>query len=177
MENASKALLIAAAVLVAIILIALGMKIYSSTTEAQKVGINTGETISSKTQEATDIATAEITEEKKSFIEYGQKSAEKVTVGDDISIGTGENKQWFTVINNNGSVITAIAHYNIDLYLDRDIYQTKDIKETPFAYYKYWNSNSDIDINYTNKVNNLDLSNIVNKYIKQYEKTLKKLRS
>ena len=36
MENASKALLIAAAVLVVIILVAVGMKIYSSTSGTQK---------------------------------------------------------------------------------------------------------------------------------------------
>ena len=60
MENASKALLIAAAILVVIILIAVGIKIYSSTTAAQKVGINTGSTLSDKTEEATQRARLEI---------------------------------------------------------------------------------------------------------------------
>ena len=61
MENASKALLIAAAVLVVIIIIAFGMKIYTSTTGTQKVATDTGKSISDKTGEATDLAISEIT--------------------------------------------------------------------------------------------------------------------
>ena len=61
MENASKALLIAAAILVVIILIAVGMKIYSSTTGTQKVGLDTETTINDKTKTASDLAISEIT--------------------------------------------------------------------------------------------------------------------
>lgn len=86
MENASKALLIAAAVLVVIILVAVGMKIYSSTTGAQKVGLDTGTTINDKTKEATDIATSAIQEK-----EYSKKiDIKELTVdnyGDYLDLG------------------------------------------------------------------------------------------
>ena len=61
MENASKALLIAAAVLVAIIIITIGIKIFSSTSDTPKIAVDTGKTISEKTGQATSLAIEEIT--------------------------------------------------------------------------------------------------------------------
>ena len=49
MENTSKALLIAAAVLVAIIIIAFGIKIFSSSSKASETAIDVGKTIEDKT--------------------------------------------------------------------------------------------------------------------------------
>ena len=54
MENASKALLIAAAILIAIIIITIGIKIYTSTSETGKVADSTRKTISEKTEDAVD---------------------------------------------------------------------------------------------------------------------------
>ena len=70
MENTSKALLIAAGVLVAIIIIAFGIKIFNSTFSAGIVAKDTGETINDKTGEATGMAIGEIA---------GQKSASGTT--------------------------------------------------------------------------------------------------
>lgn len=50
MENTSKALLIAAAVLVAIIIIAFGIKIFSSSSKASETAIDVGKTIEDKTE-------------------------------------------------------------------------------------------------------------------------------
>ena len=63
MENASKALLIAAAVLVVIIIITFGIKIYTSSSDAGKAATDTGKTLSDKTEKSTDLAIHEITTE------------------------------------------------------------------------------------------------------------------
>ena len=55
MENTSKALLIAAAVLIAIILIAVGIKIFSSASGVQKVALDTGTIMSEKTKRNSSI--------------------------------------------------------------------------------------------------------------------------
>ena len=60
MENASKALLIAAAVLITIILITIGIKVYTSSSNTQQVAMKTGNSLSSKTKDATDLAISEI---------------------------------------------------------------------------------------------------------------------
>ena len=57
MENATKALLIAAAVLIVILVIALGMRIFNSTSGAAKDAADAGKTISNSTSAATASAT------------------------------------------------------------------------------------------------------------------------
>ena len=60
MENTSKALLIAAAVLVAIIVITIGIKIFTSSSDTTKIATDTGKTIAEKISQATGITTSEI---------------------------------------------------------------------------------------------------------------------
>ena len=55
MENTSKALLIAAGVLIVILIITFGIKIFSSSSDSIKTATETGKTISERTREATDI--------------------------------------------------------------------------------------------------------------------------
>lgn len=61
MENASKALLIAAAVLIVILLIAFGMRIFNGTTDVQSQADAVGTAITGKSQEAGKAATGAIT--------------------------------------------------------------------------------------------------------------------
>lgn len=56
MENATKALLIAAAVLIVILIIALGMRIFNSTSGATSSATSTGEAIDNQTTQAADAA-------------------------------------------------------------------------------------------------------------------------
>ena len=60
MENTSKALLIAASILILVIIITVGIKIFSSGADNVKVAKNMGESINSKTTEATDFLTLEM---------------------------------------------------------------------------------------------------------------------
>ena len=116
MENASKALLIAAAVLVVIIIIAVGMKIYSSISETGKVASDTGKTISEKTGDATDLAVSEITGKTHlKAIDFCGKTVKTVQPGDDIKIGNEK----FQVKSKTNTKITALAYYNIELKLDK----------------------------------------------------------
>ena len=57
MENATKALLIAAAVLIVILLIAFGMRIFNSTSDVSGQAQTTGKAISNQTNAATTQAT------------------------------------------------------------------------------------------------------------------------
>ena len=57
MENATKALLIAAAVLIVILLIAFGMRIFNSTSDVSGQAQSTGKAISNQTNTATTQAT------------------------------------------------------------------------------------------------------------------------
>lgn len=61
MENASKALLIAAAVLIVILLIAFGMRIFQGTTDVQSQADKVGDAITGQSQQAGDAATSAIT--------------------------------------------------------------------------------------------------------------------
>lgn len=61
MENASKALLIAAAVLIVILLIAFGMKIFNSTGSTAAQATSTGKEISNQTQKAANSAQSALT--------------------------------------------------------------------------------------------------------------------
>lgn len=56
MENASKALLIAAAVLIVILLIAFGMRIFNSTSDVSGQATETGTQISNQTSQAASSA-------------------------------------------------------------------------------------------------------------------------
>ena len=91
MENTSKALLIAAAVLIVILLITLGIRIFSSTSNSQKVATDTGKSISEETGLAISAITGESTssqtetqygpiqEIKESNNGYTPKEGDKVT--------------------------------------------------------------------------------------------------
>jgi len=61
MENATKALLIAAAVLVVILIIAFGMRIFNSTKDSSGQAVKAGQEVSNGTQKATQSATDELT--------------------------------------------------------------------------------------------------------------------
>ena len=116
MENASKALLIAAAVLVVIILVAVGMKIFSSTTGTQKVAIDTGKSISDKAGDATDMAISAINGEK-----YSPKvsiaSITKDNYGDYIDLGkdvigtSATTDDWRILYNDGTNVYAILADY------------------------------------------------------------------
>ena len=58
MENASKALLIAAAVLIVILLIAFGMRIFSSTSNVSGQATQVGNSLTTQTTNATTSATS-----------------------------------------------------------------------------------------------------------------------
>ena len=70
MENATKALLIAAAVLIVILIIALGMRIFNSTSGATKDASNAGKTISNSTSDATKAAQNSLTNMMTSLTTY-----------------------------------------------------------------------------------------------------------
>ena len=61
MENATKALLIAAAVLIVILIIALGMRIFNSTSGASKQAVDAGKQVSNSTGQAANVATNQLT--------------------------------------------------------------------------------------------------------------------
>ena len=181
MENASKALLIAAAVLVAIIIITFGIKIYTSTSETQKVATDTGDTISTKTGQATDSAISAITGTKASVINYGSKTRNTVELGDDISIGT-EN---FRVVSNANGKIVAIPHYNITLTTDHPV-QSASAGTIAFSSDNYWtkeygwdNTNkvkdSSVNIDMTEKNLNGTYKNNIQQYIDAYKQTLENM--
>ena len=111
MENASKGLLIAAAVLVAVLIITVGIKIFSSTSETQKVGIETGIFVSSKTEDAVDLATLQIsgslpiTEEK--IIDYIGKAYEEYKNSGGTNSSTEYVKNYLNnLFNNNITDVT-----------------------------------------------------------------------
>lgn len=56
MENATKALLIAAAVLIVILLIAFGMRIFNSTSGVSQSGIDTGKELTNQANTASNTA-------------------------------------------------------------------------------------------------------------------------
>ena len=62
MENATKALLIAAAVLIVILIIAFGMRIFNSTSGASSQAVDSGKQISNSTGQATNVASNELTD-------------------------------------------------------------------------------------------------------------------
>lgn len=62
MENATKALLIAAAVLIVILVIALGMRIFSSSSGATDSAIDAAKTVSNSSKDATQAAQNQFTD-------------------------------------------------------------------------------------------------------------------
>ena len=68
MENATKALLIAAAVLIVILIIALGMRIFSSTSGATSSATSTGEAIDNQTLQASNQAQGALTNLTSSYL-------------------------------------------------------------------------------------------------------------
>lgn len=171
MENASKALLIVATVLVVIILIAVGMKIYSSTTDAQKVGINSGKTINDKTREATDFAVGEITGNKIKFLSKEtrtQKDKKDLVLGDIVKI----NSEEFVIFAIGNEGIKALPYYNIEIKLNNPV-QSKNAGTTQFASERYWDSTM-TEVPMVDDNGNPHPKNIVQKYINAYKETLKK---
>ena len=175
MENASKALLIAAAVLVVIIIIAFGMKVYTSSSGTGKVAMNTGKTISDKTGEATDLATYEITGKKPNNIKYyegeteTEKAKENVHPGDTIKIGTERFKVF--LIDEEG--IKAMPYYNLDITKEIIKQGTSEnnaisLGRTAFSEIKYWDKGTD-------KIYMKDSRNKIQKFINAYKTTLEGL--
>lgn len=73
MENATKALLIAAAVLIVILLIALGMRIFNSTSDVSGQASQVGEKIETEGKRATDSASDAIGDSTMAFKSEGEK--------------------------------------------------------------------------------------------------------
>ena len=187
MENASKALLIAAAVLVVIILVAIGMKIYSSTTGTQKVATDTGITISDKTKDATDIAVSEITQKYVDPFNYGSKTRGTVIPGDDITISKGETTETFRVISNDNGKILAIPHYNLIISNGTVKQATSTTKnnsiKTSFSDSSYWSQISGWNNNPIDGAIDIDMTvrdgdkykNNIQEYFDTYKKSLQSL--
>ena len=89
MENATKALLIAAAVLIVILLIAFGMKIFNSTSDVSGQAQTTGQGISEQTGQASSSAISSISAANASF---SNEPISKVKNKIDSSGYTGNNK-------------------------------------------------------------------------------------
>lgn len=187
MENASKALLIAAAVLIAILVITIGIKILSSSSDTGKVATDTGKTISDKTGEATGLAISGIKGKSASnAINYGSKTKETIEPGDDITIGGTEKFKVFSVGTDG---IKAMPYYNLKLDSNPIKQATEETASSAGGvwfsnkyYWSYdennnlidgWNANSkdgySIDVDMTNPANNIQ------GYISSYKETLRNL--
>ena len=174
MENASKALLISAAILVVIIIIALGIKILS-TTDTQKTGEIASKTINQKTEEAMDIATGEMTGNKIIYYEgetEKTKPKSEVHSGDTIKIGT--EKLVIILVDNEG--IKAMPYYNLVKETESGgVKQGPPVTgkstyiSTSFSTINYWNQ-ADDPIQMINEPRNN-----VQQYIMSYEATLSKM--
>lgn len=183
MESASKALLIAAAVLIAILVITVGIKIFTSTSDTQKVATDTGKTISDKIGQATEITGEEIS--GREAIQYfngetnNKKDKKEVQPGDTIKIGTEK----FMVFSKTTTEIKAMPYYNIELKLDNPK-QSESASTTVFSTRAYWykdQNNNEIENWRQNVVEyniNIDMNNDSNKlqpYINAYNNTLKEI--
>ena len=182
MENASKALLIAAAVLIVIIIITIGIKVYTSSSETGKVAMQTGDTISQKTQDATGVAITEITGKSLKIdpFDYGTKTKSTVAPGDDISITKDGVTEVFRIVSNTNGTIVAMPHYNITITTDHPV-QSPSAGIIEFSTRTYWSTyeqgneisgwnsgavNDAVDIDMSNAANNIQ------KYINAYKITL-----
>ena len=185
MENASRALLIAAAVLIVILLIAFGIKIFTSTSGTQKAAAEAGKTISTKTGQAADLATSAITGKEKYVdpFDYGEYTKETIPVGADITLDTEK----FRVFYHKNGVIKAMPHYNLVETTNGMIKQGPAVSEitteisTPFSSTNYWSQtigwndnpiDSSVNINMTEKDNHGNYKNNIQQYIEVYKETL-----
>ena len=120
----------------------------------------------------TDIIVAEHTEQERpeSTIDYGEKTAETVIVGDDITIGTEK----FKVIkkSEDGKLITAMPYYNITL-ADTPI-QSSSSGKIAFSSDSYWTEKG-VDINMTEKNADGTYKNRIQQYVEAYQRTLEEL--
>ena len=108
MENASKALLIAAVVLIVIILIALGIRLLNSQSDTQKVAADTGKSITDKTGKASEIATSD---EETAYKKIGEITT-KNSYGNYINLGTNilpeKPADWEILYNDKSGCVYAI---------------------------------------------------------------------
>lgn len=125
MENSSKALLIAAAVLTVILIITIGIKIFSSTSDTQKVATDTGTTIKDKTRTASDLAISEISGQSSQGGSNSGTSSQKIkdaitknNYGDYIDLGqsvvgtSATTDDWRILYNDkNGHIYAILADY------------------------------------------------------------------
>ena len=121
MENVSKALLIAAVVLIVIILIALGIRLLNSQSDTQKVAADTGKSITDKTGKASEIATSGIekaqiqfsenTDEETAYKKIGEITT-KNSYGNYINLGTNilpeKPADWEILYNDKSGCVYAI---------------------------------------------------------------------
>ena len=149
MENASKALLIAAAVLVAILLITIGIRIFSSASDTPKLAADAGDVISQRTGEATDIVKSSTTEKYTDPFNYGTgKTKDTVGPGDEISLTKENVTERFTVISNKNGKILAMPKYNITLTTNHPK-QTTSHTSIKFSETYYWKEHSGWNNNLT----------------------------
>ena len=192
MENASKALLIAAAVLVVILIITIGIKIFSSTNDAQKVATDTGTTINDKTKIATDITISELSgkNSKVDLFNYGEgKTKNSVVPGNEITLTKENVTERFIVISNNNGKIVAMPKYNIQLQTNHPR-QSSGAGRIRFSSSNYWAKNWERDENWgdinhiTNSAININMEeknddgtykNNIQKYIDAYKETLEEM--
>lgn len=184
MENASKALLIAASVLIAILVITIGIKIFSSSSKTDKVAMQTGNTISSKTGEVAESAISHIAGIgiNGDGFNYGEgKTKATVAPGNEITITEGAVTERFTVISNKNGIILAMPRYNITLTENHPV-QSSSAGKIEFSTGPYWSKdeNNNIIPNWNSgAVNNavdIEMNNVANniqKYINAYKTTLK----
>ena len=102
-------------------------------------------------------------EATKTVIDYGSKTSETVSKGDDITIGTEK----FMVLKNDGTTIQAIPYYNITLTAEP--IQSPDAGTIAFSgYISSWESG-------TNDIDMMNTQNNIQQYITSYQNTLQKL--
>ena len=113
MENTSKALLIAAAVLIAILLITLGIRIFSSTSNSQKAAEDTGKSISEETGLAISVITGESVSNQTGtqygpIQEIGESNNGYIPKGREGQEVTYKNNR-YTILYDNGNTVQMVA--------------------------------------------------------------------
>lgn len=119
-------------------------------------------------EDGTEVALYDLLKEITVFvqaIDYGEKSAQTIETGDDLTIGGTEK---FKVIKKEENKITAMPYYNISL--EAPYKQKSDAGRVTFSSSAYWSGLNDSNCN-------IDMSgaNNVQTYINEYEKTLRKM--
>ena len=97
-------------------------------------------------------------------INYGAKTKETISVGDDITIGT----ERFKVARKTSNKIYAIPYYNIELKTDNPK-QSASSQSSVFATEQYWEGHDGSDISMDNE------KNLIQRYITAYKNTLSAL--